>query len=144
VQRKIAEAHSGLVGEALKNSKIDIVGGENDFFEKVVGAVGSGKSIDRLLSNSRALSDIKETFFNGDPNHFKSQLRQWVKDFNISSEDLKNLTVTALLAKLLASTEDSSLKSLIQSAQEMARNSGISDTLASALIPDKAPGKSKA
>jgi hypothetical protein len=54
------------VGEALKNAKIDIVGGENDFFEKIVRAVGNGKSVDRMVNNSETLSDIKNTFFNGD------------------------------------------------------------------------------
>jgi hypothetical protein len=136
VNRDIARAHSEVVGEALKHSKIDIVGGENDFFEKIVRAVGSGKSVDRLLENSDALTDIKRTFFNGDPDYFRSQLRQWVKEFGIRSEDLKNLTVAALLAKLLASTKDGSLQSLLRSAEAMARESGLSDVLASKVIAD--------
>jgi uncharacterized membrane protein YqiK len=138
VQRHIAEAHSGIVGEALKHSNIDIVGGENDFFEKIVRAVGTGKSVDRLLTNSSALSDIKNTFFNGDPAHFKTQLHQWVKDFGIGTEDLKNLTVAALLAKLMASTKDSSLHALLQSAQAMAQRSGLSETLASDVMAHSA------
>jgi hypothetical protein len=139
VQRHIAEAHSSIVGEALKNSKIDIVGGENDFFEKIVRAVGNGKSVDRLVTSSGTLSDIKKTFFNGDPDHFKSQLRQWIKDFGIGTEDLKNLTVAALIAKLMASTKDSSLKALMKSAATLARDSGLSDTPAAAVIVEPAP-----
>lgn len=138
VQRHIAEAHSGIVGEALKYSSIDIVGGENDFFEKIVRAVGTGKSVDRLLTHSSTLSDIKNTFFNGDPVHFKNQLHQWVQDFGIGSEDLKNLTVAALLAKLMASTKDSSLQALFQSAQAMAQRSGLSETLASDVMTHSA------
>ena len=141
VQRHIAEAHSNIVGEALKNSNIDIVGGENDFFEKVVRAVGNGKSVDRLVGSSSTLTDIKNTFFNGDPERFKDQLRQWVEDFGLKTEDLKNLTVTALLARLIASTKDGSLQSLLKSAQTMAKESGLSDTLASALIADTASAK---
>jgi len=142
VQRHIAEAHSTIVGEALKHAKIDIVGGENDFFEKIVRAVGSGKSVDRLVSNSSTLADIKNTFFNGDPEYFKTQLRQWVREFGIKSEDLKNLTVSALLAKLLASTKDSSLQALLNSAQEMARETGLSEVMASAALTDKESIKS--
>ncbi len=138
VQRHIAEAHSRIVGEALKNARIDIVGGENDFFEKVVRAVGNGKSVDRLLASSSTLSDIKRTFFNGDPDHFRTQLRQWVKDFGISSEDVKNLTVAALLAKLMASAKDSSLTTLFKSAQDMARESGLSETPAAEVIAERA------
>jgi hypothetical protein len=137
VNRDIARAHSEVVGEALKNSKIDIVGGENDFFEKIVRAVGSGKSVDRLVGNSETLSDIKNTFFNGDPSFFKSQLAQWVKDFGIKTEDLKNLTVAALLGKMIASSKDSGLQSLLKSAQAMAKESGLSDVMASAVLADK-------
>lgn len=127
VQKSIAASHSSVVGEALKSAKIDIVGGENDFFEKVVRAVGTGKAVDRLVGNSQMLTDVKETFFNGDQEHFKSQLRQWVKDFGVSSEDIKNLSVAALLTKMMASTKDSSLRSILDSAKKLARDSGLAD-----------------
>ena len=88
-------SHAQVVSEALKTAKIDIVGGENDFFEKIVRSIGTGKSVDRLVQSSGTLTDIKDTFFNGDPEHFKTQLRKWVADFGIQSEDLKNLTLSA-------------------------------------------------
>ena len=141
VQKDIAQANANIVGEALKNSNIEIVGGENDFFEKIVRAVGAGKSVDRLVGNSNTLTDIKNTFFNGDPERFKVQLRRWINDFGISSEDLKNLTVAALLAKLIASTKDSSLQSLLKTAHDTARETGLSDTLASAVMGDTVPAK---
>jgi hypothetical protein len=141
VNRDIARAHSEVVGEALKNSKIDIVGGENDFFEKIVRAVGGGKSVDRLVGNSTTLSDIKHTFFNGDPEYFKTQLRQWVKEFGIKTEDLKNLTVAALLARLLAGTNDSSLQSVLKAAEAMARDTGLSEVMASVALGDKPTAK---
>ncbi len=137
VERDVARAHSEVVGEALKHSKIDIVGGENDFFEKIVRAVGNGKSVDRMVNNSETLSDIKNTFFNGDPDFFRSQLAQWVKDFGIKTEDLKNLTVAALLGKMIASSKDSGLQSLLKSAHAMAKESGLSDVMASAVLADK-------
>jgi flotillin len=136
VQRHIAEASAQIVGEALKAANIDIVGGENDFFEKVVRAVSGGKAVDRLVGNSATLTDIKNTFFTGDPEHFRTNLRQWVKDFGLSSEDLKNLTVAALLTKLLASTKDNALHTLLKSAQAIAKESGLADTLASAVLSD--------
>lgn len=141
VGRDIARAHSEVVGEALKAAKIDIVGGENDFFEKIVRAVGNGKSVDRMVNNSETLSDIKNTFFNGDPDFFKSQLAQWVKDFGIKTEDLKNLTVAALLGKMIASSKDSGLQSLLKSAHAMAKESGLSDVMASAVLADKPAAK---
>lgn len=141
VQRDIAKAHSTVVGEALKHASIDIVGGENDFFEKIVRSVGNGKSIDRLLENSRTLRDVKDTFFTGDREQLKSQLRQWAQDFNVGSEDIKNLTVAALLAKFMASTEDNLLKSLLESARGMVQEAGLADLKASVLLEDKKPAK---
>lgn len=134
VQREIAQAHSTVVGEALKHARIDIVGGENDFFEKVVRAVGTGKAVDRTVQSSQTLSDIKETFFNGDPARFKSQLRQWISDFGIKTEDLKNLTVAALLGRLIAQTDDDALKSLLSSALGLARDQGLATAPAATVL----------
>jgi hypothetical protein len=134
VQKDVAQAHSQIVGEALKHAHIDIVGGENDFFEKVVRAVGTGKAVDRLVANSETLSDIKSTFFNGDPEHFKGTLRQWIKDFGVSSEDLKNLSLAALLGRLIASTDDGALQGLMKSALAAAHSKGLSDAPAATVL----------
>lgn len=134
VQKSIAASHSSLVGEALKSAKIDIVGGENDFFEKVVRAVGAGKSVDRLLDNSQALTDIKNTLFGGDPEKFKSQLRAWVKDFGMSSEDVKNLSVAALLTKLMAASKDGGTSTMLESAKTFAREVGLADAPADSAL----------
>lgn len=134
VQKSIAASHATIVGEALKSAKIDIVGGENDFFEKVVRAVGTGKSVDRLISNSHTLTDIKNTFFGGDPEKFKTQLRTWVKDYGVSSEDVKNLSVAALLTKLMAASKDSGTQSLLESAKSFAREAGLADAPAESAI----------
>ncbi|MFN7138610.1 MAG: flotillin family protein [Limisphaerales bacterium] len=134
IQRDVAQAHSQLVGEALKSAKIDIVGGENDFFEKIVRAVSTGKSVDRMVNNSDTLSDIKKTFFNGDSEHFKTQVRQWVDQFGVTSEDIKNLTISALLAKLMSSTTDSSVLSMLSSALHAAKSNGLADAPASSVI----------
>ncbi|MGE9268221.1 MAG: flotillin family protein, partial [Verrucomicrobiales bacterium] len=105
VQRQIAEQQAIVVGEALKHSKIDIVGGETEFFDRITKAITQGKAIDRTVDNSRVLGDVKETFFNGDPEYFKSQLATWIDAFGIASEDLKNLSVARLLGKLAGETK---------------------------------------
>lgn len=130
VQRDVAQANASVVSEALKTAKIDIVGGENDFFEKIVRSIGTGKSVDRMVQNSATLTDIKETFFNGDPEHFKTQLRQWVADFGVKTEDLKNLTLSALLAKLVASTDDAGVKATIKSALALVKEKGLGEVAA--------------
>ncbi len=130
VQRDVAQANAQVVSEALKTAKIDIVGGENDFFEKIVRSIGTGKSVDRMVQNSATLTDIKDTFFNGDPEHFKTQLRQWVADFGIKTEDLKNLTLSALLAKLITNADDSGTQSLMKSALALVKEKGMGEVAA--------------
>ncbi len=134
VQKDIAQAHSHLVGEALKHSNIDIVGGENDFFEKIVRAVGNGKSVDRLVDNSATLTDIKNTFFNGDPEHFKTQLRAWIDAYGLRTEDLKNLSIAALLGKLAAASEGHAEHPTIASALTLAKSLGFADKPAATLV----------
>jgi flotillin len=134
VQKDIAQAHSNIVGEALRHAKIDLVGGENDFFEKIVRAVGNGKSVDRMVQNSQTLSDIKSTFFNGDSDHFKEQMRKWISDFGIKSEDIKNLTVAALLTQLMSSTADNATKSLMRSVLSRAQAAGLADAPVAAAL----------
>ena len=138
IQKDVAEAQARVVGEALKSANIDIVGGENDFFEKVVRSVSYGKSVDRLVNNSQAVTDVKNTFFNGDPDYFKTQLRGWVKDLGVSSEDVKNLTISALLTKLISKADDGGVKSIIRQAQKAVKESGIGGMIADAVLNDSA------
>ena len=105
VQRQIAEQQAIVVGEALKSAKIDIVGGETQFFDRITSAITTGKAIDRTVDNSRVLDDVKETFFNGDPEYYKSQINSWINEYGFATEDIKNLSVGALLGNLVVKSE---------------------------------------
>jgi flotillin len=141
VQRDIARAHSEVVSEALKHAKIDIVGGENDFFEKVVRAVGYGKSVEGMVNSSETLTNIRDTFFNGDSDYFRGQLRQWISQFGINTEDVKNLTISALLAKMMASAGDSQMRSLISSAMNAAQKRGLAEVPAAEVIATRSEAR---
>jgi len=99
-QEEIARQQAAILGQALQSAKIDIVGGEAQFFDKITNAITNGKAVDRLVSNSKALTDVKNTFFNGDPEYFKARMEQFTQQFGIDSEDVKNLSVAALLNKM--------------------------------------------
>lgn len=114
IQKDIADAQASVIREALKTAKIDIVGGESMFFEKIMGAITQGKSVDRLVANSEVLSDIKDTFFNGDGDEFKKQLKSLVSKFGMTSEDLRNLSLSALIAKLIGLTEKDSERTTLK------------------------------
>ncbi len=133
IQGKIAEAQAEMVGEALKKANIDIVGGDNKFFESIVGSVTAGKQVDRLVGGSEVLSDVRETFFNGDPEHFKAELNRYVQMFGIGTEDMKNLSVAALIGQMMGLTNDSGVMSQLQGLVSMANRAGLSSTKAASL-----------
>jgi flotillin len=113
VQRQVAEQQALVIGEALKYAKIDIVGGESEFFDRITRAITTGKVVDRTVENSQVLGDVKETFFNGDPDYFKAQIGTWIQDFGVQTADLKNLSVSALLGKLIGSADGEKRQRLI-------------------------------
>ncbi|MCP4520243.1 MAG: flotillin family protein [Cytophagales bacterium] len=101
VQKDIAEAQATVLAEAMKSAKIDIVGGEPVIFDKIMGAIAKGKSIDRLVDNSKTVEQIKDTFFDtSNGGSFKENLANFIDQFNIDSETVKNLSVATLLNTL--------------------------------------------
>ncbi len=125
-RERIAEYQSRIVGSALESAKIEIVGGESKFFDQITSAVGRGKSIDRWVENSEVLSDVKQTFFNGDAENFKAQLQGLIGRLGIASEDIKNLSVSALLTKLMSQAHGPDLSQL-RGMLELAERTGISN-----------------
>jgi hypothetical protein len=133
IQASIAAAQAGVLGEAMKSAKIEIIGGEAQFFDRIANAVSAGRAVDRAVGNSRVLSDVKETFFNGDPEFFKAQLREWAGQFGITSEDVKNYTVSGILGKLLLDASGDT-RSKIISLLGMADRFKLADTKADTLL----------
>jgi uncharacterized membrane protein YqiK len=126
-QREIAEAQAGIVGEALKNARIDIVGGETTFFDKIVDSIKGGKAVDRFVHNSETITDIKNTFFNGNPEYFKQKLEQLIGQFNLSADDVKDLSVAALIAKMMGMTDRDETRSELTRLLDMVKNLGLSE-----------------
>ena len=52
IHKDIAAEQAKVLGEALKSAKIDIVGGESEFFDTIIHAITKGKQVDRLVNNS--------------------------------------------------------------------------------------------
>ncbi len=122
-QRDVAVQQSIVISEALKSAKIDIVGGDGQFFQQISSAVQGGKAIDRFVGNSRVVSDIKETFFNGDADHFHDSLQKLVGHLNLSATDLRDLSIAALAAKHLGGEGSLDLR------QQLIKLLGIAGTL---------------
>ena len=126
VQKEIASSQAAIITEALKSAKIDIVGGETMFFDKIIGSITQGKSYDRLVDNSEVLSEIKETFITGDPEYFKKQLQELTDRFNITSEDLKNLSIAGAVNKMMKNADEGD-KTMLSKLLETVNKAGIAD-----------------
>jgi len=126
-QEDIAEAQSRIVGEALKSARIDIVGGETTFFDKIVDSIKGGKAVDRFVHNSETITDIKNSFFNGNPEYFKQKLEAFVDQFGMSFDDVKDLSVSALIAKMLLEADDDESRSSLDRLLDFAKSKGLAD-----------------
>ena len=54
----VEEAKAQILGTALQNAKIDIVGGDGQFLDRVVNSVGLGKAVDSFLSESETAQAV--------------------------------------------------------------------------------------
>ncbi|GAA4363631.1 flotillin family protein [Hymenobacter saemangeumensis] len=128
IQKDIAGAQAGVISEALKSAKIDIVGGETMFFDQIIGSITKGKMIDRAVHNSDVLGTVKDAFFSTEHGgDFKTNLRSFVNQFGLSSEDMKNLSVSALLLQMMNKAGDEATRSTITQLASTATALGISD-----------------
>jgi len=133
-QRGIAESQAGVVADALRSARIDIVGGDGEFFDQITSAVKGGKAIDRFVYNSKVATDIKDTFFDGNAEYFQSQLSDLVKQFNLDTDGVKDLSIAALIAKMmgLATTDD--VRSQLTGLLSMAGTANVADQKAGRLL----------
>lgn len=134
IQKGIADAQALVIAEALKASHIDIVGGETMFFDKIIGSITQGKQVDKVVKNSEIISDIKEHFFDGkDGKSFKDQFASFIDQFGISSEDVRNLSISALIARMMNENTDKKTGSMLNSLNEIAKSLGVSNSTAESL-----------
>jgi uncharacterized membrane protein YqiK len=133
IQEKIAAAQAMVIAEAVKAAKIDIVGGETMFFEKIIGSITRGKSIDAMVDNSEVLTGVKNALLAGDGKELAGKLRGIISDIGLKSDDIKNLTISALILKMLNESQDTSLKGMLSHFLNQAWKAGIAEKPASFL-----------
>ncbi|WNJ19791.1 flotillin family protein [Pontibacter sp. G13] len=128
IQREIAAAQAQVLAEALKAANIDIVGGEQEFFDRITNAVSNSKYVDRIM-DSQHLVDLKQSLLgNGESNGnlgLGKALKGFVGQFGLDSADVKNLTISALIMKMMNQTEDSSQLNLLTNLLNTAKTMGI-------------------
>ncbi len=136
VQKDIAEAQAMVLGEAFKTANIDIVGGEMTFVDNIMKAINRGKSVDRMLDNSTHLTDMKDALLLGDGSGggVLSQVRNLAMRSNLQTEDIKNLTMSALLLKLRDNVSSPGEREQASNLLDSVMDMGIGKQLAEVLL----------
>ena len=122
-QVKIAAEQSRVMGEAFKNAKIDIVGGDGAFFDRFVNAVSMGKSLDALVASSSTVTAVADDYVNGDRS-LAGDIKDVLSRPAISAGDIKDLSIAGLLASL-ASKADGAEKQKLLGLIEAAKGLGL-------------------
>jgi uncharacterized membrane protein YqiK len=133
IQKDIAAAQASVLAEALKAAKIDIVGGEQQFFDRISNAVLNGKYVDRFMDNSTHLQDLKHAVIGNGTGNFAEQLSGFMSQFSLSSEDLKNLSISALIFKMMNQAENDTQKNVLRNLLNMAQSMGLAGEKVSSL-----------
>ena len=120
---KVAEAQARLIQEGLRNAKIDIVGGESVFFDRLVGAIANGKSVDGFIDKSQHVTNAASGYLHGDEN-LMSDIKEVLTNPRVSSDDVQNLTIAALLGKLMGGA-DSPRRTKLGALLEQAKRLGV-------------------
>ena len=120
IQAKIAAEQAKVLGEAFKNAKIDIVGGDGAFFDRFVNAVSFGKSIDAAVDRSSTVQVVADEYLRHGrslPDDLKAVLSR-----PTLAEDLKDLSIAGLLARLASEAsgdEQAKLAGLVEAAKKL-------------------------
>ncbi|MFD6278397.1 flotillin family protein [Streptomyces sp. NPDC060209] len=118
VQRQIAESQATVLATGLENADIDIVGGDSVFFDRLVSSVSMGRSVDGFVENSKTARALAGPWLDG-RSSFTDDLTRVLG--SVSSGDVQNLTVSALLMQLMRAPGAASgrVKQLITAAEEL-------------------------
>ncbi len=129
IQKDIADAQAQVIGDALKAAKIDIVGGETMFFEQIIGQITKAKGYDRLVNHSETVTEVKDAILGNDDvkGNLLDKVKEFADKYNISSEDIKNLTIANLLSNLQNKSNDGAEQNMLSNLMNLAKGMGLSN-----------------
>jgi uncharacterized membrane protein YqiK len=99
-QQQVAHAQARVLAAALEKADIDIVGGDSVFFDRLVGAITMGKSVDGFVAHSNVARSVAGPWLEGSVNPVEDLTRLLG---SVNSGDVSNLTLSALLLQQLRS-----------------------------------------
>ena len=122
-RQTVAESQATVLAAALKSARIDIIGGDGIFFDKIAGAITMGKSVDGFIDRSETIQAVFGDYASGKRSLIED-LGDVLSSAKISPADVQNMTVSAFLALLMAkSTGDSRKK--VERLADAAKSLGV-------------------
>jgi uncharacterized membrane protein YqiK len=98
VRKDVAEAQAKVLAEAFSHAKIQIVGGDGQFFDRFIKAVTVGSSVDGALDNSEALRAVAQGYLTGEKD-LTGDIKEILSKPGLTN-DAQNLAVAALLHRM--------------------------------------------
>jgi predicted component of type VI protein secretion system len=93
--------------------------------------------------NSKVATDIKETFFDGNAEYFKDQLQELMSQFNLDPDGVKDLSIAALIAKLLGLADTNEVRTQLASLLSIAGTANAADQKVGKLLGGKSTAIAK-
>ena len=87
-----------------------------------------------MVGNSETLQRVEKAFLGTDGEDGLGRVRDLIDRLGFTSEDLKNLSISALIVKMMGMTEASELKSSLDNVLTMVKEKGLGEKPASALL----------
>ncbi|MFE6889178.1 flotillin family protein [Streptomyces sp. NPDC057694] len=122
VQRQVAEAQATVLATGLESADISIVGGESVFFDRLMSSIALGKGVDSFVQHSETAQALAKPWLDGSSN-FTDDLSKILG--SVSTADVQNLTVSALLMKMMhdGGEQSGQLRELLDKASQL----GVAD-----------------
>ncbi|MFC7546361.1 flotillin family protein [Plantactinospora sp. GCM10030261] len=134
VHRQVAEAQAMVVSAGLEKANIDIVGGDSVFFDKLLGSITLGKSVDGFMNHSDTARGLAKPWLDGSSS-FTDDLTRMLG--SMGTADMQNLTISAfLLQQIKAGGAETSGK--LRELLDAARRLGVADAPLAALTGNRA------
>ncbi len=129
IQKDIADAQAQVIGEALRASNIDIVGGETMFFDQIIGQITKAKGYDRLVKHSDTVQEVKDAILGSEDvkGNLLGKVKEFADKYGVSSEDIKNLSIANILMDLKQKTTSADENNLFTNLLNLANGLGMGD-----------------
>ncbi|MCJ8319744.1 MAG: hypothetical protein MJK12_08920 [Colwellia sp.] len=119
----LAEKQAEVLGTALQDANINIMGGDGEFLHQFMKSITVGKSLDGIVNESETVQKLFKDQLNGDRN-IMEDLNGVLSGASQSSETLKNVNMAKLLSTLnnADDSEKGALASLLNLAGKSTAN----------------------